>query len=90
MVSACLRSKLWFFTYNYYSNIFSVGNVKPYVEQSIKLFASEEYESSRAANDIMRMCDQVRENLKHFNYKRYRYIVSGELLTIGLFIALLL
>ena len=52
-------------------------NVKPYIEKAVELFATTEYNPSRAVDNVTAMCDRVREELKRFNYKRYRYIVSG-------------
>ena len=57
--------------------IFWVKNVKPQIEKAIGLFAHDDYSSLTAVDNVTAMCDRVREEMKRFNYKRYRYIVSG-------------
>ena len=55
--------------------LFLVKNVKPQIEKAVKLFAQDTV--SKAEDNVTAMCDRIREELKRFNYKRYRYIISG-------------
>merc|ERR1712130_63386 len=56
---------------------FDVQNVKPHIQKIVTLFAMGEYAPATAKNNVTAMCDRVREELKRFNYRRYRYVVSG-------------
>ena len=62
----------------FYLFIILVQNVKPHIEKAVNLFASFDYNPNRAVDNVTAMCDRVREELKRFNYKRYRYVVSGQ------------
>ena len=57
---------------------FNVSKVKPHVEKELELFSHSEYFPQNAAANVTAMCNHIRDELKSFNYLRYRYVVSGK------------
>jgi len=57
--------------------LFCVATVKPKICEIVSMFSMSDYTPSHAADNVKSLCDRVREELKRFNFKRYRFIVSG-------------
>ena len=67
------------------SSRFSVQDVRPKIEKTVKLFLSKYYIRSDAVQSVQTMCDHVKEELKRFKFYRYRYVVSGTFQDFSLF-----
>ena len=49
----------------------------PQIQKAVDNFIGKYYICSDAKQSVQHMCENVKEELKRFNYRRYRFVVSG-------------
>jgi len=59
------------------NRIFKPSHVIPQIQKAVDTFIGKYYICSDAKQSVQHMCENVKEELKRFNYRRYRFVVSG-------------